>query len=40
MSIEHIDTNSMIADSLTNGLSPKVFHEHIAYMGVVSVGDK
>ena len=26
LSIEHIGTNSMIADSLTKGLSPKVFH--------------
>ena len=37
MSIEHIGTNSMIADPLTKGLSPKVFHEHVARMGVVPV---
>ena len=34
-SIDHIGTNSMIADSLTKGLPPKVFHEHTAHMGVV-----
>ena len=32
--IEHIGTNSMIADPLTKGLPPKVFHEHITHMGV------
>ena len=26
LSIEHIGTNSMIGDSLTKGLTPKVFH--------------
>ena len=35
MSIEHIGTNSMIADQLTKGLPHKVLHEHIAHMGVV-----
>ena len=39
MSIEHIGTNSMIADPLTKGLSPKVFHEHVARMGVVPIGE-
>ena len=39
VSIEHIGTNSMIADPLTKGLPPKVFHEHIARMGVVSLDD-
>ena len=34
LSIEHIGTNSMIADPLTKGLPPKVFHEHTAHMGV------
>ena len=34
ISIEQIGTNSMVADSLTKDLSPKVFHEHIAHMGV------
>ncbi|RVW72313.1 Retrovirus-related Pol polyprotein from transposon TNT 1-94 [Vitis vinifera] len=31
--------NSMIADPLTKGLPPKVFHEHTAHMGVVSFED-
>ncbi|KAI3463923.1 hypothetical protein Pfo_020586 [Paulownia fortunei] len=35
VSIEHIGTNSMVADPLTKGLPPKVFHEHTAHMGVV-----
>jgi len=35
ISIEHLGTNSMIADPLTNGLPPKVFHEHVAHMGVL-----
>ena len=39
ISIEHIETNSMIADSLTKGLPLKVFHEHNAHMGVVSLQD-
>ncbi|RVW75833.1 Retrovirus-related Pol polyprotein from transposon TNT 1-94 [Vitis vinifera] len=39
ISIEHIRTNSMIADPLTKGLPPKVFHEHTAHMGVVSFED-
>ena len=39
LSIEHIGTNSMIADPLIKGLPPKVFHEHIAHMGVVSLQD-
>ncbi|XP_059597761.1 secreted RxLR effector protein 161-like [Vitis vinifera] len=39
ISIEHIGTNSMIADPLTKGLPPKVFHEHTARMGVVSFED-
>lgn len=34
ISIEHIGTNSMIADPLTKALAPKVFHEHTAHMGV------
>jgi len=33
--IEHLRTNSMIADPLTKGLPPKVFHEHVAHMGVL-----
>ena len=39
ISIEHIGTNSMIAYPLAKGLPPKVFHEHIAYMSVVSLQD-
>ena len=39
ISIEHIGTNFMIADPLTKGLPPKVFHEHIAHMSVVSLQD-
>ena len=39
ISIEHIGTNSMIADPPTKGLPPKVFHEHNAHMGVVSLQD-
>ena len=35
ISIEHIGTSSMLADPLTKGLTPKVFHEHTAHMGVV-----
>ena len=34
LSIEHISTNSMIADSLTKVVSSKVFLEHIAYMSL------
>ena len=39
ISIEHIGTKSMIADPLTKGLPPKVFHEHTTHMGVVSLQD-
>ena len=39
ISIEHIGTNSMIADPLTKGLPPKVFHEHTAHMGVILCED-
>ena len=39
ISIENIGINSMIADPLTKGLPPKVFHEHTAHMGVVSLQD-
>jgi len=35
ISIEHFGTNSMIVDPLTKGLPPKVFHEHVAHMGVL-----
>ena len=39
VSIEHTSTNFMIADPLTKGVSPKVFHEHVACMDVVHLGD-
>ena len=39
ISIEHIGTNSMIADLLTKGFPPKVFHEHTAHMGVILLED-
>ena len=35
--IEHIGTDSMIADPLTKGLPPKKFHEHVARMGVIPI---
>jgi len=35
ISIEHIRTNFMLADPLTKGLTPKVFHEHTTHMGVI-----
>ena len=35
--IEHIGTNSMIADPLTKGLPPKIFYEHTARMGVTFI---
>ena len=35
ISIEHLGTNFMIVDPLTKGLPPKVFHEHVAHMGVL-----
>ena len=33
--IEYIGTDSMLADPLTKGLVPRVFHEHTAHMGVI-----
>ena len=39
LSIEHIGTNSMIADPLTKGLPPNMFHEHTARMGVILIQD-
>ena len=39
LSIEHIGTNSMIANTLTKGLPSKVYHEHTTHMGVVSIDD-
>ena len=37
LSIEHIGTDSMLADPLTKGLSPNKFEEHVAHMGVISI---
>jgi hypothetical protein len=34
ISLEHISTKKMIADSLTKGLPPTVFREHLAGMGL------
>ena len=39
VSIEHISTNSILVDPLTKGLPPKVFHEHVAHMGVALFDD-
>ena len=33
--IEYIGTDSMLADPLTKGLVPRVFHEYTVHMGVV-----
>ena len=37
INIEHLGTNSIIAYPLTKGLSPKVFHERTAHMGVLEL---
>ena len=39
VSIEHTSTNFMIVDPLTKCVPPKMFHEHVARMGVVYLGD-
>ena len=39
VSIEHISTSSMIADPLSKGLPPKIYHEHVTHMGVVHIDD-
>ena len=39
LSIENIDINSMIEDSLNKGLPLKMFHEHTARMSVMSLKD-
>ena len=39
ISIEHIGTNSMIANPLTKGLLPKVFYEHTTNMGIALLND-
>ena len=35
LSIEHIGTKSMVADSLDKGLPFKIFHEHTAHMDIM-----
>jgi hypothetical protein len=37
--VEHIDTNSMLADPLTKVLRPTVFKSHVGNMGIVSSFD-
>ena len=39
LSIEHISTNSMLANPLTKAVLASVFREHIAYMGLKSYDD-
>nr|CAN73802.1 hypothetical protein VITISV_001401 [Vitis vinifera] len=39
VSIEHINTDSIIADPLTKSLPPKAYHEHVTHMGVVHIDD-
>jgi hypothetical protein len=34
INLEHISTGKMLADLLTKGLSPNVFREHVANMGL------
>jgi hypothetical protein len=34
ISLEHISTKKMIVDPITKGLSPSVFIEHLAGMGL------
>jgi hypothetical protein len=34
ISLEHISTKKIIADSLTNDLPPSMFREHLADMGL------
>ena len=35
VSIEHLNTNFIIANPLTKGLSPKTFNEHVERMGII-----
>ena len=37
ISIEHIGTHNNLADPLTKALVPKVFHGHVANMGITSL---
>ena len=34
ISLEHVSTKKMLADPLTKGLSPNVFREHLASIGL------
>jgi hypothetical protein len=37
INLEHISTKKMLADPLTKGLSPNVFQEHVADMGLLEI---
>ena len=37
--IEHISTNLMITDPLTNGLPPKTFIEHVENISIIVIED-
>jgi hypothetical protein len=39
ISIEHISTAFMLANSLTKGLIPKQFHEHVAHICIYVTED-
>ena len=36
VTIQHISTELMIADPLTKGISPKLFRDHVEYVGLSS----
>jgi hypothetical protein len=33
--LEHIGAKEMLTDLLTKGLSPNIFEEHVAYIGLL-----
>jgi hypothetical protein len=35
INLEHINTKKMLVDPLTKGLSPNIFQEHVACMGLL-----
>ena len=35
ISVKHISTKSMLADTLTKGLPPHIFRDHVASMGLL-----
>ena len=39
ISVDHVRTEHMLSDSLTKGLTPKVFQEHVTRMGLVESFD-